>query len=160
MLRQLQPHQTVQTVEIIEGRRRRRSIALGLIVVMFVIGNSADIAMAAGWVPNLWGPGLRVADERIWVLLSAGMFWIVFSMSVLCLYDLVSIYGNGSRPPKLDDLIVARSRAGLTTPEAEGAHQIWDSAGRWVDKHVALVGLIGMIVGALLGHLLWRVGGY
>ena len=146
----------VHRVRVIEERRLHRSITVAVIVVIVATGNIADLL---GWVP--WGPGLITNKDRIWVLLSAGAFWLVVSMFVLCVHDLASVWTHGSQPPSRADLMQAKREAGMKEdPDAGPLEQLWDAAGDWAERYVGLVGLVGLIIGALLGHMLWRVGGY
>jgi hypothetical protein len=149
-------------VDEIRGQRNRRFVVIGIVVAVCVAGNAADFL---GFVP--WGKGLNDPNDRYWVLASAAGFWVAASMFILCFRDLLSILKHRSRPPTLDDLEGAqamaaslgsagKSRAPLATRVQAGA----TTATRWVEKHAALVGLIGFVAGAIAGHLLWRVGTY
>jgi hypothetical protein len=91
-------------------------------------------------------------------------------MVLLCCRDLVSILKHRSRPPTLEDLEkahqiegtveTAKTGSGAWSKLIAGFVNRWNEAGRWVQRHLPLVGLIGFAVGALFGHFFWRVGGY
>ena len=155
----------IVSVDEIKGRRKRRFVAVGIVVAVFLAGNAADFLGLFQW-----GPGLNNSNDRVWVLASAAGFWVAVSMFLLCCRDLLSILRHRSRPPTLDDLERARVMAGSLEAAEVGSgvwrilvtrfEAIWSGAGRWVEKHLALVGLLGFIVGALVGHFWWRVGTY
>jgi hypothetical protein len=138
---------TAESLADMQGRRKRRFQAVAVIAAVFVAGNIIDLVF---WP---WG-----RDHSIAVFLSAGMFWVAFSMFVLCCRDLVSVWTHDSQPPTLTDLVNAGYVGSEETGLVGGFKGFWKAAGLWVESHVALVGLIGFFVGAIIAHIGWRVG--
>jgi hypothetical protein len=138
-------------VDEIKGRRKRRFVAIWIIVAVGLAGNALDLLGVI-----TWGPGQNSKDDRVFVLLSAGLFWVAVSMVLLCLRDLISIFKHHSRPPTLEDLKNAQAAEGKEVDTGS----VWNEATEWMQKHQALVGLFGFVVGAIGGHFLWGVGGY
>jgi hypothetical protein len=139
------------SVDEIKGRRKRRLVAIFIVGAVFLVGNALDLLGVINW-----GPGQNNPDSRVTVLLSAALFWVAVAMVILCFRDLVSIFTHGSRPPTLADLKKAQDDAG----DVADTGSLWNEASEWMQKHSALVGLIGFVVGALGGHFFWGVGGY
>jgi hypothetical protein len=139
------------SVDEIKGRRKRRFVAIWIIAAVFLVGNALDLLGVINW-----GPGQSNPDSRVTVLLSAALFWVAVAMVILCFRDLVSIFKHHSRPPTLEDLKNAKAEAG----EVDDTGSFWNEATEWIQKHQAIVGLIGFVVGAIGAHFFWGVGGY
>jgi len=123
---------------ITHSRRRIGTIWLGILV--FVAGNVAD---AADWIR--WGPG-QSDGNRLWVLASAGLFWLAVSTAVVLLYDVVATaLDPDRRPPGSTELIGPR-------PLRQAAEWIRRRAA----DHTAVIGAGGLIAGAIIGHLVWK----
>src|SRR5207248_7193060 len=75
------------------------------------------------------------------------LFWLALAMLSLCVRDLVSLLVHRSQPPTFENL--------------PGGTKWWtriiaDPARRWLGAYQGLVGIAGLIGGAVLGHFLWK----
>ena len=128
-------------VRTLRRRRSRRTAFVWLLVAVVTAGNLWD------WVGgHSWGP-LQSTDQGIWVHASALLFWLALAMLALCLRDLVSFLLHWSRPPTIDDLPDERDWWNRTV-----ANPIRHLAA----DHRAVVGLIGLLGGGVLGHFFWK----
>lgn len=121
----------------LEDRRKRRVAAI------WILGGVVIAGIVAGWLgwPR-WGP-----RDSFEVRASGAIFWLAVGMLGLCIRDLISIRRHGSRPPTYEDL---DEDAGRFRKPANVIR-------RWMSKNQALVGVIGLASGALLGHFYWQV---
>ena len=126
---------------LIQARRTRRVASIWLAVLVFVGGN------VAGWVGLLhWGPAQSDSKQLLWVHASAAMFWLAAAMLFVSVRDLVSIRRHGSRPPTEEDLPDDTGQFGKPANVIR----------KWMAKYQALVGAIGLVVGALFAHFVWK----
>jgi hypothetical protein len=124
------------------GRRRRRVQAIGVILVVCLIGN---VAGWFGW--PTWGPIQNDPKLRLWVYVSAAVFWLAVAMLLVCLRDLTSMLSHhGERPPTHDDL---QDDSGIIGAPAKKIRP-------WVAKYQAAIGAIALVIGAIAGHYFWK----
>lgn len=134
-----QPSETPQEATL-ERIRKQRLIVVWLGAAVFISGNTADWL---GWIN--WGPQQQNPDQRYWVLASACGFWIAASTLLILIADSWLAFRQRSAPPTYHDLKGGgplRSRANWVREKAETYH--------------ALFGAGGLVLGALVGHLIWR----
>lgn len=107
---------------------------------MFVGGNLADLAT---WID--WGPG-QTGGDRPWILASAGLFWLSLATLVVLGFDVFATWREPGHVPPSDTTLI-------------GPKRIRDFAGGIRDlaaEHQALIGLAGLLAGAVIGHLVWK----
>lgn len=116
-----------------------RLSAVWLGVAVLVLGNVADWL---GWIG--WGPEQQVSDQRYWVLASAAGFWIAVSTLITLV---------------VDSWYVLRGQPVPTSPDLDRSGP-FRGIGNWVRKtavrHHALLGVGGLVLGAVVGHLFWK----
>ncbi len=109
-------------------------------VAVFVGGNLADLV---NWLN--WGPA-QTGGDRTWILFAAGLFWLSFATTLVLAYDVVATWlqpGHVPPPP--------------TTLIGPGAiKKIADAIRRLSARHHSLIGLAGLLAGAVIGHLVWK----
>jgi hypothetical protein len=109
-------------------------------IAILVGGNLADWA---NWF--VWGPG-QTGGDRTWILFSAALFWLSFATLVVLGYDVVATWLEpGHVPPPTTTLIGPGP-----------IPQIADWIRRFSAKRHALLGLAGLLAGAVIGHLMWK----
>ena len=133
--------QTEADLSLLRRRRASRVGFIWLLVLVFGVGNVLDWF---GW--HSWGP-LQNSDQGVWVHGAAALFWLALAMLSLCVRDLVSLLVHRSQPPTFENL--------------PGGTKWWtriiaDPARRWLGAYQGLVGIAGLIGGAVLGHFLWK----
>ena len=124
--------------------KRRRGRRVGFIWILLVViagGNLWDLIGG-----HSWGPA-QLTDQAVWVHASAALFWLAAGMFVLCIRDLGSIIVHRTRPPTLDDVDAA---------DRWWSRVIADPIRRFAHAHAGLVGFIGLMIGAVFAHFLWK----
>lgn len=106
-------------------------------VLVFIAGNAADLM---NWVP--WGPN-RASG---WVHASAAAFWLAAAVLVVATVDLYRLVHS-----RADD------SAGGQLRRSDGPISRRTPAIRaWVRHNHALLGAVGLIVGGVVGHFIWK----
>jgi len=122
------------------ARPGARRIAVAWVGVAILVGG--NLADWANWFD--WGPG-QTGGDRTLILFSAGLFWLSLATLVVLAYDVYATWREpGHVPPAPTRLIgpgPIRGIAGWIRDLAAG--------------HPALIGLVGLLAGAIIGHLYW-----
>ncbi len=129
------------THKALKGRRARRVGFIWLLAIVFIAGNLWD------WFGgHSWGKA-QSTNQSLVVHASAALFWLGLAMLSLCIRDLISILIHKSRPPTIEDL-----------PEQRGwwDRNMGNPVRKWAKNHQALVGLTGLVAGALFGYFVWK----
>ena len=128
------------TNEELERRRRLRLVATWLAIAVFIAGNAAGLV---GWIQ--WGPLQQNANERPWILASAFGFWLSSCLLLVLVFDTWLIIRHGATAPSYKDL----DEKGPIRARANSVRRI-------AEKYRALVGVGGLVVGAVVAHVIWR----
>jgi hypothetical protein len=130
----------VKATEGEPGATSRRIATIWLGVVVLVGGNLADWA---NWIN--WGPGQTDGNRR-WILACAALFWLSLATLLVLAYDVVATWLEP------DHVLPPSAKLVGPWPIPEIAGWIRHKAA----KHHALIGLGGLVAGALIGHLVWK----
>jgi hypothetical protein len=108
---------------------RTRRVVIAAAIVVLIVGNLIDL-IGFTWFGT---------KSDLAVKASGGLFWITAAALMVSVYDTIA------------------ARAGRFVIASTGNETgLIDRIKDWTERHYAAVGVIGLVLGAILGHVFWQ----